>query len=94
VRLPERHDPIGRLVSSAGRGDYRTVSPERDEFVRLLREHKERPLRGLACITELRETLTHVERLLVAEARRNAQSWDAIGAALGITRHAARRRHP
>jgi hypothetical protein len=91
--LPGRHGPAGHLASAFGPDDDRPVSAEEDSLVRLYREHTERPLRGLARITELRETLTRVERLLVEEARRNAQSWDAIGAALGITRQAARRRH-
>jgi phosphohistidine phosphatase SixA len=65
-----------------------------DDLIRLYRAQTERPLRGLEQIVELRETLLRVERLLVEQARRSAQSWDAIGGALGITRQAARRRHP
>jgi hypothetical protein len=53
----------------------------------------ESPLEGLALVTEVRQTLARVERLLVREARLTYYSWDEIGAALGISRQAAHRRH-
>jgi hypothetical protein len=64
-----------------------------DEAVRALLARMERPLDGLERITELRLTLTRIERLLVREARLNFNSWEQIGAALGISRQAAHRRH-
>jgi hypothetical protein len=53
----------------------------------------ELPLQGLREVTELRRTLDHVERELVAAARRNWSSWEEIGGALGISRQAAHGRH-
>ena len=64
-----------------------------DEAVRALLARMERPLEGLERITEVRLTLARIERLLVREARLNFQSWEQIGAALGISRQAAHRRH-
>ena len=64
-----------------------------DEAVGALLHPMKRPLEGLERITELRQTLTRVERLLVREARLNRYSWEAIGAVLGISRQAAHRRH-
>ncbi len=64
-----------------------------DEAVRALLAHMERPLEGLEQIAEVRLTLTRIERLLVRESRRNFHSWEQIGAALGISRQAAHRRH-
>lgn len=49
-------------------------------------------LRGLEHIAELRITLDRVEREL-ADLARPWASWTEIGAALGITRQAAYRRH-
>ena len=64
-----------------------------DDAVRTLLARMERPLEGLERITEVRLTLARIERILVREARLNFQSWEQIGAALGISRQAAHRRH-
>jgi hypothetical protein len=64
-----------------------------DEALRALLARMERPLEGLERITEVRLTLTRIERLLVREARLTFHSWEEIGAALGISRQAAHRRH-
>ncbi|MEJ7792086.1 MAG: hypothetical protein WKF65_08965 [Gaiellaceae bacterium] len=50
------------------------------------------PLRGLTAIAETRRTLDEVERLLIVTARTDGWTWVDIGAAMGTTRHAARRR--
>ena len=57
------------------------------------RRRMERPLEALATLTELRGTLDRVERRLVAEARHVQSTWEEIGAALGVSRQAAHRRH-
>jgi hypothetical protein len=73
------------------------VEPREDTFAEFLAEllgPQSRPLEGLATLTEVRGTLDRIERLLVADARRQRIfSWQEIGSALGISRQAAHRRH-
>lgn len=51
------------------------------------------PLGSLRELTIAREALGAFERFLVRQARRDAATWDAIGAALRVSRQAAHRRH-
>ncbi len=52
------------------------------------------PLRGLEEVVHVRASLLSLEETLVGAARRSGSTWTEIGAALGLTRQAARRRHP
>lgn len=50
-------------------------------------------LHGLSTLTDVRQSLVRVEALLVEHARRGGATWTEIGAALGVSRQAARARH-
>jgi hypothetical protein len=59
-------------------------------------ESRERPhpaVRALGAIADLRRTLDRLEAALVARAREDGCWWSEIGAALGLTRQGAHRRH-
>jgi Ser/Thr protein kinase RdoA (MazF antagonist) len=76
------------------RDDHRGVVE--NEFEALLRGYRRRvrlPLEGLEELRALRATLDRLERVLVAEARSHASTWEEIGAALSVSRQAVHRRH-
>jgi hypothetical protein len=53
----------------------------------------EDPIVGLTGVAALRAEVERLERELVLAARRNFSSWSEIGAALGVSKQAAHRRH-
>ena len=51
------------------------------------------PAVGLAAVLALRELADEVEAAQVRQARRMGWSWDAIGAALGVTRQSVHKKY-
>jgi hypothetical protein len=51
------------------------------------------PATGLAAVAALRRLLEEVEALHVSNARARGWSWEAIAAALGVTRQSAHKKH-
>jgi hypothetical protein len=51
------------------------------------------PARGLAAVAALRRLLEELEALHVRHARAQGWSWEAIAAALGVTRQSAHKKH-
>jgi hypothetical protein len=51
------------------------------------------PAVGLAAVASLRELLERLEALQVARARERGWSWQEIGAALGVSKQAAHKKH-
>jgi hypothetical protein len=51
------------------------------------------PATGLAAVAALRMLLEEVEALHVSNARARGWSWEAIAAALGVTRQSAHKKH-
>jgi hypothetical protein len=51
------------------------------------------PATGLAAVAALRRLLEELEALQVRRARENGWSWQAIAAALGVTRQSAHKKY-
>jgi hypothetical protein len=51
------------------------------------------PHEGLHAVAALRRLVERLEALQVANARRQGWSWEAIGAALGVSRQAVHKKH-
>lgn len=66
---------------------------DEEQLDALFRRRLAAPLDVLELLVAVRSTLDRLEELVVEDARRHFASWEHIGAALGISRQAAHRRH-